>query len=144
MERCNKIHKRLSDVPKRPVISNCGLPVEKVFEFLDYHLKPVMQNSKSYIRDSGHFLEKISNISTLPENAILVTADVVSLYARIPHQQGLSALENELVKKILTENLIKMAEFVLKNNLLEFYNIVLQQISGTAIGTKFSPPYTCI
>ena len=103
-----------------------------------------MQNSKSYIRDSGHFLEKISNISTLPENAILVTADVVSLYARIPHQQGLSALENELVKKILTENLIKMAEFVLKNNLLEFYNIVLQQISGTAIGTKFSPPYTCI
>ena len=47
-----KIHKRLSDVPGRPVISNCGMPTEKVSEFLDYQLKPVMQNGKSYIRDS--------------------------------------------------------------------------------------------
>ena len=28
-----KIHKRLSDVPRRPVISNCGMPPEKVSEF---------------------------------------------------------------------------------------------------------------
>ena len=49
-----KIHKRLSDVPGRPVISNCGMPAEKVSEFLDYELKPVMQKSKSYIRDSRH------------------------------------------------------------------------------------------
>ena len=37
-----------------------------------------------------------------------------------------------------------MAEFVLKNNLFEFNNKVFQQISGTAIGTKFTPPYACI
>ena len=51
-----KIHKRLSDVSGRPVISNCGMPTEKVSEFLHYELKPVIQNGKSYIRDSGHFL----------------------------------------------------------------------------------------
>ena len=28
-----KIHKRLENVPDRPVISNCGTPVEKVSEF---------------------------------------------------------------------------------------------------------------
>ena len=126
----------------------CGMPTEKVSEFLDYEIKPVMQKGKSYIRDSGHFLEKIKNISTLPENAILVTADVVGLYPSIPHQAGLSALkealENRSVKKIPTENLIKMAEFVLKNNLFEFNSKVFQQISGTAIGTKFAPPYACI
>ena len=142
-----KIYKRLSDVPGRPVISNYGMPTEKVSEFLDYELRPVMQKGKSYIRDSGHFLKKIKNI-TLPENAILVTADVVSLYPSIPHQAGLSALkealENRSVKKIPTENLIKMAEFVLKNNLFEFNSKVFQQISGTAIGTKFAPPYACI
>ena len=38
-----KINKRLHNVPGRPVISNCGTPTEKVTEFLDYHLKPVMQ-----------------------------------------------------------------------------------------------------
>ena len=37
-----------------------------------------------------------------------------------------------------------MVEFVLKNNLFEFNNKVFQQISGTAIGTKFAPPYACI
>ena len=37
----HKINKRLSDVPGRPVILNCGLPTEKVCDFLDYHLKPV-------------------------------------------------------------------------------------------------------
>ena len=46
-----KIHKRLHNVPGRPVISNCGTPTEKASEFLDYHLKPIMQKGKSYIKD---------------------------------------------------------------------------------------------
>ena len=37
-----------------------------------------------------------------------------------------------------------MAKFVLKNNYFEFNGKVKQQISGTAIGTKFVPPYVCI
>ena len=37
-----------------------------------------------------------------------------------------------------------MAEFVLKNNFLEFDSKVKQQISGTVIGTNFAPPYACI
>ena len=44
-----KIHKRLSNIPGRPVISTCGTPTGKVPEFLGFHLKPVMQSSKSYI-----------------------------------------------------------------------------------------------
>ena len=34
--------------------------------------------------------------------------------------------------------------FVLQNNYFEFNGEVKQQISGTAIGTKFAPPYACI
>ena len=73
-----KIHKRLFDVPGRPVILNCGIPTEKVSEFSDHHLKPVIQEGQSYIKDTGDFLNKIKNINAIPENAILVTADVVS------------------------------------------------------------------
>ena len=91
-----RIHKRLSDVPGKAVISNCGMPTEKVSEFSDYQLKPVMQNGKSYIRDSRHFLERIKNINTFPENAMLVTADVVGLYPSIPHEAGLGALKGLL------------------------------------------------
>ena len=37
-----------------------------------------------------------------------------------------------------------MAEFVLKNNYFEFNSTVKHQISGTAIATKFAPPYAFI
>ena len=42
------------------------------------------------------------------------------------------------------EDIIKMAEFVLKNNLFEFDCKFYQQISGMAIGTKFVLPYAYI
>ena len=37
-----------------------------------------------------------------------------------------------------------MADFILKNNFFEFNGEVKRQKSGTAIGTKFAPPYACI
>ena len=37
-----------------------------------------------------------------------------------------------------------MTEFVLSKNFLKFNSDTLQQISGTAIGTKFAPTYACI
>ena len=79
-----------------------------------------MQNGLSFIRDSQHLLEKIKTIGSVPENVIHVTADVVCLYVDIPHQPGLKALKEVLEKrdlqKIPTENLVKIAEFVLNNN----------------------------
>ena len=91
-----KIHKRMDDVSGRPVISNCGTPTEKISEFLDTQLKPIMQKSWSYIKDSGDFIRKIKNLTDTPEGAVLVTADVVSLYPSIPHQAGLEALKKAL------------------------------------------------
>ena len=71
---------------------------------------------------TGDFLEKTKNIGKVPEGAILVTADVVGLYPSIPHGAGLEALRKRLnqreTPKVPTEKLIKMADFVLKNNFL--------------------------
>ena len=39
----------------------------------------------------------------------------------------------------MTNDLLKIAAFVLKNNYFEFNREVKHQISGTAIGTKFAP-----
>ena len=53
-----------------------------------------MQKGKSYIKNSGDFINKIT-IENIPEGAILVTADVVGLYPSIPHEAGLKeALDN--------------------------------------------------
>ena len=143
-----KIHKRLYNVPRRPVISNCGTPTKKMSEFLDHHLQPVVKGGKSYVNDTNHFFEKLKELGNVPPNAILVTADVVSLYPSIPHDAGLKALHEKLEerndKSVPTADLVNMADFVLKNNYFEFDSCIKQQISGTAIGTKFAPPYACI
>ena len=100
-----KIHKRLSDVPGRPVILNCGARTEKVPEFLDFHPRPIMRNGNSYIRDSSHFLETIKNIHSIPDNAMLVAADVVVLYPIIPHSAGLNSLKKPLKTQLINKYL---------------------------------------
>ena len=143
-----KIQKRLSDVPGRPVISNCGTPIEKASEFVDFHLRLIMQNGWSYIKDSNDFINKIKNLKNIPSNSILVTADVVGLYPSTPHESGLNAikeaLENRARKSVPVSDILKMLEFVLKNNYFELNGNVKQQPSGTAIGIKCAPPYACI
>ena len=107
-----------------------------------------MQSSQTYVRDSSHFLELIEGLGPIPDDAILVTADVVGLYPNIPHEEGLQALGEALDRrsnnKIPTNVLMEMTEFVLKNNFFEFDSKTYHQKLGTAIGTKFAPPYACI
>ena len=62
-----------------------------------------MQEGESYIKDTGDFLNKIKNINTIPENAILVTADVVGLYPSIPHQAR-EVLNKRKIHKVPTVN----------------------------------------
>ena len=103
-----KIHKRLYDVPGTPVISNCGTPTEKVSEFVDNQLKPVMREGMSYIKDLNDFIHKIRDLKDIPNDALLVTADVVGLCPSIPHEAGLQALtellERRKNKKVATND----------------------------------------
>ena len=53
-------------------------------------------------------------------------------------------LETTEHKVVSTDNLVKIAHFVLEDNYFEFNSGVKKQISGKVIGTKFAPPYVCI
>ena len=88
-----KIHKRIFNVPGTPVISSCGTPTEKVSQFLDSQLQTIMRKVAFYIKDSGDFICKIKRIGSVPENSILVIANVVGLYPSILHDVGLKALK---------------------------------------------------
>ena len=143
-----KIHKRLNNVPGRPVISNCGYYIENISAFLDFHLQPLAQAVKSYIKDTNDFLNKLRSLPKLPSNIILCTVDVVGLYPNIPHEEGLSALrkrlDNRMEKYISSDTLCDLAEVVLKNNIFKFGKKTLKQKRGTAIGTKFAPHYSIL
>ena len=84
----------------------------------------------------------------IPEDSILPKADVVGLYPSIPHNAGVEVLKDALDCKqnkwIPTDTLVKTTELVLANNQCEFGQKVFHQNFGTAIGTKFAPPYACI
>ena len=73
-----------------------------------------MQSAKSCIKDTIDFLGKLDELGKLPENAILVTTDIVGLYTSIPHVDGLEALSAKLEeredKSIPTEDLLQMLD----------------------------------
>ena len=91
-----KIHKRLSSVSGRPVISNSGFHTENFSEFLDFHLQPLAKSVHFYIKDTNRFLQKIQSLGNIPEDAILCTIDVVALCPSIPHDEGLGVLRKAL------------------------------------------------
>ena len=79
---------------------------------------------------SGDFIDKMRRIRKVSEGSFLVTADVVGLYRSIPHNEGIlalkSKLEEETSSKIPTNDLVKLTEFVLKNDFFEFNNEIKQ------------------
>ena len=84
----------------------------------------------------------------MPDEAILCTTNDVGLYPNIPHREGLASLRRFLEtrdnKQISSDTLTELAEVVLKNNIFEFDEKTFKQKRGTAIGTKFAPPYAIL
>ena len=71
--------------------------------------------------------------------------NVVSLYPNIPHEECLVFLcklfEIRLNKQISSDILAELGEVVLRNVIFEFDEKTFTQKRGTAIRTKFAPPY---
>ena len=72
----------------------------------------------------------------------------IYIYIYTPHGEGLVSLcrflETRDNKQISSDTLMELAEVVLKNNIFEFDENTFKQKRGTAVGTKFAPPYTIL
>ena len=82
-----KIHKL--NVLLHPIVSACDSRTENLSNFIDYIAQPFMKALPSYIKDTKYFIQTILELPPLSDNAFLVTADVVSLYTNIPHEEGI-------------------------------------------------------
>ena len=51
---------------------------------------------KSYIQDATDFINKLQQLRPLPENMLVATMDVRSLYTKISNKDGLIALKEAL------------------------------------------------
>ena len=95
-----KIRKKFDRFPPlRPICSGFNSCTSKLSEFVDVFLKPSVQQSPSYIKDTSDFVQKIeTDVASLITHSktLLVTMDVSSLYPNIDHQEGIDACETPL------------------------------------------------
>ena len=79
---------------------------------------------KPYIKDTNDFVKKLRDLPDLPEESIICTIDVVSLYPSIPNEEGLRisrhVLEKRSNKNVSNETLIELAELVSQNIYFKF------------------------
>ena len=82
----------------RPVISSVNSHTEKLSAYVDEFLRPLAQALPSHIRDTTDFIIRLKNLGRVPENSILATLHVSSLYTNIDTDGGLAIIEEELAK----------------------------------------------
>lgn len=145
-----KIHKE--GIPPRPIISGCSGPTDNLSRYLTTVLNPIAQAQPSYLRDTKHFLQLLEDLPPLPTEAILVTADVSSLYTNIPQDEGVQAVMDALQKHrdlvprgTPSSGIIgRFLQLILEHNYFDFLDSHYLQIQGTAMGTKMACPYANI
>ena len=93
-----KIHKQ--GHPGRPIVSSNSHPTERISQFVDFQLQPLVTKLPSYIKDTTHFLNKLNSIGQLPDGVLLVTLDVSSLYTNKPHNDGIQACSEFLDQRL--------------------------------------------
>ena len=118
-----KIHK--PKPVRRPIISGCEGPTERISSFVDSVIQPVAKVQKSYLKDTTEFINFIEG-TKFPQNIFLVSMDVTNLYKNIPQEEGITIVCNayevfhENNPPIPTALLREMLGLILKENSFEF------------------------
>ena len=132
-----KIHEKNN--PGRPVVSSIDSPSSNIFNYVDFHLQPIVQSLKSYIKDTTDFINKLDALIDIPKDLYLVTLDVKSLYTNIPYTEGIQAFANALESKsppnTSNQVLLKFLNLILTCNIL--YSMI--NITGCIMGNKCAP-----
>ena len=149
-----KVHKLLDPVraaqlgrapPERPIISGSGSITENLSLFVDHHIRQLARAHPSFLEDTPDLLRQLDQLDGIPDDAILVTADISAMYQNIDRLDGLAAVRRALDTReesdtaAPTELLVKLLDLVLRHNLFEFDGQLYRQLTGTAMGTRAAP-----
>ena len=121
-----KIHK--AKPVGRPIISGCDGPTERLSSFVDRLIQPIAQKQDSYLKDTTDFINFIEK-TKLPQNVILASMDVSSLYTNIPQEEGITTvcqeyeafyIETPPPPPVPTRYLREMLNLILQENSFRF------------------------
>ena len=143
-----KIHKPLDkwpqpDMPEgRPIVSDVGSESYRISQFINSFTRPISVGHPAYLKDTHDFLNKIRD-KKIPKNAILVTADVSSLYTNMDINRTLFVTKEALKKhpnvKRPDKFLLELLEITLKNNDFTFNDEYYLQVCGASMGRTYVP-----
>lgn len=137
-----KIHK--INTPLRPIVSCIQSVTYNFSKFLESFITPTLGKSNFHIKDSWEFAEFIKNI-TIPENYILISLDVKSLYTNVTLDLIEPAIKNRWIDISKNTNLdfdtfLNVIKFVINELYFRFNEKFYKQISGLPMGLPLSAP----
>ena len=114
-------------------------PHRKAFILCRQHTKKTLSTIPSYIKDTKAFINIIENLR-IPQNALLVTVDVVGLYLNIPQKEGIERVikyhYDKFPDEVVPKNHLRaFMQTILKHNIFHFAGKMFKQIKGTVMGT---------
>ena len=146
-----KVHKERSKwtfgiPPLRPIISDCPSATYVAGKLLDTFLQPISTLHASYLRDTAH-MRKVVQETQPPDRHLLVTCDVEALYTSIPHEAGIAATREALLRHhthLATREvdlLCRLLHLQLHHNNFRFNGREYTQNHGVAMGKAWAPAY---
>lgn len=141
-----KVHK--PQLVGRPIVASTSWITTPAAQWLDRELQPLVLLLPSYIADSTALVNQLETtvFDRTPGRLLLFTADVESLYTNIPTDAGLVAIAQALdaLSSYNAEKkraILRVLEFVLRNNYFQFNGKFYLQLQGTAMGSNVAPAY---
>ena len=138
---------RKPNITLRPIVSGCDSPTNQLSNYVTHFIQSLVETLPSYILDSKRFLQLLESLPPLPENGILVTADVTLLYTNIPHEEGMESVLHYM--KLHADILLPGApsphtigvllETILKNNNLSFMDKIFSPTGRHTHGYQSCP-----
>ena len=88
-----KVHK--TPVSLRPVVSRINSLLAIFSNWVDYKLKSLLPNLKSFVKDSAEIIRDLKTLS-IPREALLFSADATSMYTNIDTTLGVKSIQQFL------------------------------------------------
>ena len=132
------------------ITSGCSTAVESLSIFLEKELYQVAENLPSRIKDTNAMLNKIDNLNNycIPENAFLISFDVVNMFSSIHNESGMKSVERLLNTRSLLNPLtlciLGALLLCLECNNSIFNNKFYLQTDRTAQGSRMFCSYSYI
>ena len=138
-----KSHK--DGIPLRPIVSNRGSACHPLSLFLGEIICPLTGKSSLYVKNSAHFVERISDIPIHSNQ--MVSLDAVSLFTKVPTDETLAVVRDKLAADPLLEegtcipidNLMEMLTFCVETTYFRIGSDIYRQEERLAMGSPLSP-----